>query len=68
MINQSVVSKGMAGKAAASGLTFHHLNVAFKREGPVGIESLLSETTVEGKVRVTKSKNIIAKLVSHFNN
>jgi hypothetical protein len=54
LISQSVVSKGMAGKATASGLTFHHLNVAFKREGPFGIESFLSETTEEGKV--TKSK------------
>ena len=57
MRQKNVLSKEMIDKAAESGLTFRHLQVAFLRDNEEGVKSVLSEN-FDGKPRVTKRKNI----------
>ena len=64
--NFNYMCKGMANKAAASGLTLEHFKLAYSRNGVDGIQSLMSELTPGGKPQVTKNKSVIAKLASFF--
>ena len=65
LLEGSILSKGMIDKAAGSGLRYEHMMVVFRRDGDVGISSLLSED-FNGKPRVTKNKTIIASLTQYF--
>jgi len=65
LIVAKVVSKGIAEKMAGSNLQLCHINLAFQRGGLEGIASILSET-VNGKLRVTKSKRIAQQLHKYF--
>ncbi|XP_056018747.1 uncharacterized protein LOC125669025 [Ostrea edulis] len=58
LINEKVVSKGMASKIAGSGLNFRCLQLAYRRDPHDGIQNLLSEKVRNG-VRVTKSQKVI---------
>ena len=66
LISSKVISKGLAEKAASSGLTYRHLLVAFKRQGESGLKSVLGEK-FNGKVRVTKSIRVISSLLDYLN-
>ena len=59
LVKAKVLSPGMASKAAASGLTAHHLQVAYRRDSALGIECLFKEKTAVG-CRVTAAKRIIS--------
>ena len=50
LIASKALSRRMADKAASSGLRYHHLKLAYKREGEGGLKSLFSER-FSGKVR-----------------
>ena len=58
IVRAKALSKGMAHKAAASGLTFKHLVASHRRKGRDGLASLFNDSTA-GFVRVTKSNRII---------
>ena len=66
LLQAKVLSKNMIEKAASSGLTFHHLKVAFVRNGETGLRSLFCEE-FQGKPRVTKNTKIIASVIQYFN-
>ena len=68
LIIKSVISKGMAEKAAKSGLRPEHLKLAFKRGGSDGVCAILSERTSSRKVRVTNCQRVLDKIVQHFIN
>lgn len=57
----------MLRKIAHSGLKYEHLKLAFERGGAEGIENILGEKNDSGKVRVTRTKSVIGKIVDHFN-
>ena len=59
LVKAKVLSSCMASKAAASGLTAHHLQVAYRRDSALGIERLFKEKTAVGR-RVTATKRIIS--------
>ena len=61
----NAISKGMAEKAASSGLTYRHLQIACNRQGESGLKSLLGEK-FNGLVRVTKNTRVISSLLHHF--
>ena len=61
MVSGSFMSKGMADKAATSGLTFQHFKLAcLAQYGVGGIQSLIiSELTPAGKPRVAENKSVM---------
>ena len=65
LLASKAMSKGMAAKAASTGLTYRHLYIAFQRQGQQGIKALLGEP-FSGSVRVTKNTRVISSLVNHF--
>ena len=65
LITTNVVSKGMGGKIAGSGLMLQHLKLAFQRGGNKGLRSVLSER-INGKARVTTSSRIIMQINNYF--
>ena len=65
LVQTKLLSKGMATKIAGSGLSYRHLQLAFRRDKDCGLQRLLGEVT-NGKVRVTKSARIIDSLAQHF--
>lgn len=64
MIDDESVSRFMAQKAAASGLTAHHLRLAYEWGEDQGVLDVLTEITSDGKPRVTKDKKVLEKIVS----
>ena len=64
LINQNILSKGMANKIAKSGLELAHLEAVYNRnnEKHNAITRLLSER-FKGKIRVTNNKKVICGLV-----
>ena len=62
----NILSRCMATKLRDSSLTYEHLELAYERDGFDGLYYLLSEKDSMEKTRVTKSKNVIQKLVNHF--
>ena len=62
----NILSRCMATKFRDSSLTYEHLELAYERDGFDGLYYLHSEKDSMGKTRVTKSKNVIQKLVNHF--
>ena len=58
LINAKAISKGIAEKAARSGLFLAHLVLAFKRGGVEGLSNALKEK-FNGKARVTGKREII---------
>lgn len=61
LIVSKSVSKTMADKMAACGLSLNHLQLAFRRGGADGLSSILTEK-FEGKARVTANKRIITSI------
>ncbi|KAH3810645.1 hypothetical protein DPMN_139041 [Dreissena polymorpha] len=61
MIDEKVMSQGVARKVAESGLQLKHLRTVSKRNGLSVLRSLLSEVT-NGQIRVTKSETIICAI------
>lgn len=59
------ISVGMAGKAAASGLTLHHLKLAFQRGGVDGLSHILREK-FDGKPRVTANRRVLTQICKYF--
>ena len=66
LVSAMVVTLSMARKIPESGLVYRHLSLTFRRKQVDGLTSLLSEVTVNGKARVTKSIHIINALCEHF--
>ena len=66
LLASKAISKGMAEKAASTGLTYRHLHLAFQRQGELGIKALFGEP-FSGSVRVSKNARVISSLVKHFN-
>lgn len=64
---EKCVSNYMLRKIAHSGLKYEHWKLPFERGGAEGIETILGENNDSGKVRVTKTKSVIGKIVDHFN-
>ena len=64
-ISKKIISTSIAKKIAGSGLQYKHLELAFNRDPVEGIYSLFSEQCGKS-VRVTKSKNVISKVVNYF--
>ena len=65
LLTSKSISKGMAEKTASSGLCYRHLQIAFRREGELGIKAILGEQ-FSGTVRVTKNARIISSLLEYF--
>ena len=65
LVWDKVISKGISDKAAASGLTFHHLALAFQRSGVSGLQNILKEK-VDGKPRVTNFTRILSQIAEYF--
>jgi DNA polymerase III alpha subunit (gram-positive type) len=63
LIRSKVVSDSMGKKIASSGLSLHHLHLAYERKGYDGIFGIFTEC-FEGKVRVTKHKKIITAVTN----
>lgn len=66
LLELNAISKSMAEKAASSGLTYRHLQIAFMRQGDSGLKLVLGEK-FGGKVRVTKNARIVSSIIDHFN-
>ena len=67
LVDNKVVTVGMADKIAAAGLAYCHLQLAFRRNPENGLRLLLTEKCPDGKPRVTAVSRIHQALVDHFN-
>ena len=65
LVAAKAISMGMAEKAAASGLSFTHLLLAFQRGGSEALSNVLKEK-FNGKARVTRRKKVIMKICDFF--
>ena len=65
LLGENVISKSMIDKIASSGLSFHHLNLAFQRDSVNGVKNVLSEK-IDGKPRVTNRNCIISKIQDYL--
>ena len=61
-VPKDALTDGMADKISKSGLGYSDLLLAYQRQGDIGVARLLGERSADGKVRVTKSKPVLAKL------
>lgn len=68
LCQSKVLSRHISAKQKKSALTYQHLNISYKRNGYDGLYFLLSETNESGKIRITKSNNVIQKIFNHFQN
>lgn len=59
------ISKSMAEKVSASGLTLEHLQLAYSRGGVDAISNVLIEK-FDGRARVTSNKRVIRSICSYF--
>ncbi len=66
LVKSKVLSRAMADKAAASGLSYVHLQLAHTRSPNNGIECLFKEKTEAGR-RVTATKRICEAVAKFFN-
>ena len=64
VIAAKAVTVSMATKMAGSGLVFSNVREVFKAEGRDGVVALFSEKAPNGKIRVSKSDNVLDKLCS----
>uniref|UniRef100_K1PJH7 Uncharacterized protein n=1 Tax=Magallana gigas TaxID=29159 RepID=K1PJH7_MAGGI len=62
LLSNKTVSESMVKRMSLSGLSMHHLQLAYQRGGFDGVQSVLSEC-FHGKPRVTKRRNIITSVV-----
>lgn len=65
LIQEKALSTGMADKAASSGLSFHHLELAFQRNGTDGLLNILKEK-FDGKPRVTSNTRVLSQICNFF--
>ena len=63
---QKVLSHHIVVKLKRSSLSYHHLKLAYERDGYDGLYFLLSENDFSGKPRITKCRNVVQKLSDHF--
>ncbi|XP_063400480.1 uncharacterized protein LOC134685041 isoform X2 [Mytilus trossulus] len=66
LTEKKVITLRTANVIAASGMSFSHLRISYARDGRQGIEDVLKEEDVNGKVRVTKSKKIVDAISDFF--
>ena len=64
LISAKVLSKVMAKKAASSGLSLRHVELAFQRSNEVGIAALFKEKSKTNSSRVTSSKKLLQQSTS----
>ena len=64
LISAKVLSKVMAKKAASSGLSLRHVELAFQRSNEVGIAALFKEKIKTNSSRVTSSKKLLQQSTS----
>ena len=64
--NEKIISVYMAEKIAKSGIHYDHIKLAYARNSLLGIETLFGELCSNGKVRITKDKQVCAKIASYF--
>lgn len=62
LVENKVMSKQLAKKAASTGLCKKHFILSIQRNGIDGLRALLSQKNSSGVVRVTASKSIIQKV------
>lgn len=62
LVENKVMSKQLAKKAASTGLCKKHFILSIQRNGIDGLRALLSQKNSSGVVRVTTSKSIIQKV------
>ena len=55
MLESKLVSKGIAEKISGSGLTYHHLALAFARKGKDGLVSLLVKAELQAGINIQKA-------------
>jgi hypothetical protein len=67
LVQQNVISCMIARRMAGSGLCFDHLTQIFRKHSVEGVDSLLQEQCA-ASVRVTKSKNIINRVINFLTN
>ena len=63
LLTNKTVSESMVKRMSPSGLSMHHLQLVYQREGFDGVQSVLSEC-FHGKARVTKRRNIFTAALS----
>ncbi|XP_052073042.1 uncharacterized protein LOC127711130 isoform X2 [Mytilus californianus] len=66
LVENKVMSKQLAKKAASTGLCKKHFILSIQRNGIDGLRALLSQKNSSGVVRVTTSKSIIQKVYDFF--
>ncbi|CAC5378288.1 unnamed protein product [Mytilus coruscus] len=66
LTEKKIIISRTANVIAASGMSFSHLLLSYARDGRQGIEDVLKEEDVNGKVRVTKSKKIVDAISDFF--
>ena len=66
LVDDKVITVGMADKIAASGLAYCHLQLAHRRNSENGLRLLLAEKCPDGKARVTTVSRIHQALADHF--
>ncbi|CAC5417983.1 unnamed protein product [Mytilus coruscus] len=66
LTEKKIITPRTANVIAASGMSFPHLRLSYARDGRQGIEDVLKEEDVNGKVRVTKSKKIVDAISDFF--
>ncbi|CAC5391328.1 unnamed protein product [Mytilus coruscus] len=66
LTEKKIITPRTANVIAASGISFSHLRLSYARDGRQGIEDVLKEEDVNGKVRVTKSKKIVDAISDFF--
>ena len=68
MIAAKAISKGMAQRAADSGLCKEHFDFIYTKDKDQGIKSLLSEEGPLKKPRVSNSTSVYQKLLKYYSN
>lgn len=67
IISKKIISQYFASKSAASGLSLQHLQLAFHRNGELGLRALLTEKGPDNKARVSANPTkVIEKLAKYF--
>ena len=66
LLQTKAITKNVAEKIAGSGLSYHHLQCVYQRNGAEGIEDIFKAKNASGKVRVTARRAVCNAVSSHF--
>lgn len=66
LVQEKVMSNGVAQRLSGSGLQFSHIMLAHERSGLEGIQNLLNEKDKYNKARFLRSKSLSVKLHEHI--